>query len=247
MKYLAVVILLVVAVACNQTQSNPTSKTPVLSTPIDPSTVASISGTVRFDGAAPAPPKIDMSQDPACGGQATYSDALVVSNGKLANTFIYVKEGMGDRHFAPPLHTLTITQKGCRYIPHVAGVVAGQKVKFINGDATTHNIHVMPTQVRQWNESQMPDSGPIEKSFDTPEVMIPIKCNQHPWMRMYLNVVASPFFAVSDDQGNFSITGLPPGDYTLAAVHERLGEQDVKISIRPKETKAVEFTYRNQP
>src|SRR5271168_2796229 len=94
-------------------------------TPIDPATVATVSGTVKFDGAAPKAAKIDMSQDPACQGSNT-AENVVVNDGKLANVFIYVKDGLGSRTFDVPKDAVTLTQSGCRYKPHVLGVMAGQ-------------------------------------------------------------------------------------------------------------------------
>jgi hypothetical protein len=104
----------------------------------------------------------------------------------------------------------------------------------------------MPAHNKQWNESQLPKAEPIEKRFNQPEIMIPIKCNQHAWMKMYLNVVDFPFFAVSGPDGRFEIKGLPPGEYTLAAAHEKLGEQDVKVTVGPKESKTTDFTFKAQ-
>jgi plastocyanin len=206
---------------------------------------ATISGVVKFEGNVPKPQKIDKSQDPACGNAPASDESLVVNNGDLANVFVYVKTGfnggfgVGGR---PP----RIEQRGCQYHPHVMGVLVGETIEIVNADDTTHNIHPMPTQSKQWNESQLPKDPPMMKKFDKPELMIPIKCNQHPWMKMYLNVVNSPFFAVTDENGKFEIKGLPPGEYTLAAVHEKLGEQDMKISVGPRESKTSDFTFKSQ-
>jgi plastocyanin len=212
-------------------------------TAIDPSTVATINGTVKFDGTAPKPAKIDMSQDPACKGP-NMSEAEVVDNGNLENVFVYVKDGLGNRTFDVPKDPVTINQQGCRYHPHVLGVMAGQEVKIENSDDTTHNIHPTPKDNREWNESQPPKSAPIEKDFAREEIMLPVKCNQHPWMKMYINVVKSPFFAVTDKDGKYTIKGLPPGDYTLAFVHEKLGEQDQKVTVAPKDNKTVDQTFK---
>src|SRR5579883_545286 len=204
--------------ACNRKESTSKSQpasTPAPAaapapTPIDTATVGSISGTVKFDGAAPKPSKIDMSQDPACKG-TNEAETLVVDKGNLANVFVYVKDGLGNRTFEVP---------------------------------TTHNIHPTPKDNREWNESQPPQAAPIEKSFAREEIMLPVKCNQHPWMKMYINVVKSPFYAVTGPDGKYEIKGLPPGDYTLAFVHEKLGEQDQKVTIAPKEAKTVDQTFK---
>jgi len=212
-------------------------------TPIDPATAASVSGTVKFDGAAPAAVKIDMSQDPACKGANT-AEAVVAGGGHLSNVFVYVKEGLGNRAFDVPKDAVTLDQSGCRYHPHVLGVMANQTVKIVNSDPTTHNIHPTPKDNREWNESQPPQSAPLEKAFAREEIMLPVKCNQHPWMKMYINVTKTPFYAVTGADGKFEIKGLPPGDYTLAFVHEKLGEQDQKVTLAAKDSKTVDVTFK---
>ena len=214
-------------------------------TPIDPNTVASVNGTVKLDGQAPKEAKIDMSQDAACKGTNT-AETIVADHGDLANVFVYVKDGLGDRTFSVPTDAVTIDQQGCKYHPHVLGVMAGQNIQIKNDDQTTHNIHPTPQNNREWNESQPPSTAPIEKSFAREEIMLPVKCNQHPWMKMYINVVKSPFFAVTDDHGKYEIKGLPPGTYTLAFVQEKLGEQDQQVTLAAKDSKTVDQAFKMQ-
>jgi plastocyanin len=214
-------------------------------TPIDPSTVASVSGTVKLDGAAPKPAKIDMSQDAACKGTNT-AETIVADGGNLANVFVYVKDGLGGRTFDVPKEAVVIDQQGCKYHPHMLGVMTGQNIDIKNDDQTTHNIHPTPQANREWNESQPPAAAPIEKSFAREEIMLPVKCNQHPWMRMYINVVKSPFYAVTGPDGKYTIKGLPPGDYTIAFVQEKLGEQTQKVTLAAKDSKTVDQSFKQQ-
>jgi plastocyanin len=241
---------LVLLGACNKKENTEQSaNTPAeapaapAATPIDPATVATINGTVKFDGTAPKPAKIDMSQDPACKG-SNEAETIVVQGGDLANVFVYVKDGLGNRTFDVPSTAVTLDQSGCKYHPHVLGVMAGQNIEIKNDDQTTHNIHPTPQDNREWNESQPPATAPIEKSFAREEIMLPVKCNQHPWMKMYISVVKTPFYAVTDKDGKYEIKGLPPGDYTIAFVHEKLGEQDQKVTVGPKETKTVDQSFK---
>ena len=245
---LALCALLVLA-ACSKKEeapaASPAAEQPAAqpATPIDPATVATINGTVKFDGTAPKASKIDMSQDPGCKG-TNEAETVVVGGGDLANVFVYVKDGLGNRTFDVPKEPVVLDQQGCRYHPHVLGVMAGQTVDIKNDDPTTHNIHPTPKDNREWNESQTPQSPALEKNFAREEIMLPVKCNQHPWMKMYINVVKTPFYAVTGKDGKYEIKGLPPGDYTIAFVHEKLGEQDQKVTVAAKETKTVDQSFK---
>ena len=247
---LALCALLAMA-ACSKKEeapaASPMADQPAMSapaaTPIDPATVATINGTVKFDGAAPKASKIDMSQDPGCKGM-NEAENVVVNGGDLANVFVYVKDGLGNRTFDVPKDPVVLEQQGCQYHPHVLGVMAGQTVQIKNSDPTTHNIHPTPKDNREWNESQPPSSPAIEKNFAREEIMLPVKCNQHPWMKMYVNVVKTPFYAVTGKDGKYEIKGLPPGDYTIAFVQEKLGEQDQKVTVAAKDTKTVDQSFK---
>jgi plastocyanin len=248
--YSALLLTAVVLVGC---QSQPSPQQPsAASTPsapvvnVDRSTAGSISGTVAFKGAVPKPPMLDMSQDPACPPQAQPSEVLAVKNGKLANVFVYVKEGLPSGRFPVPAEPAVLDQKGCRYIPHVMGIMVGQQFKVLNSDIAQHNVHPMPTSNPQWNESQMPMGQPISKSFAQTEMMVPVQCNQHPWMRAYVSVMSHPYFAVSNADGSFEIKNLPLGEYTLVALHEKLGEQTMKVKVGAQETAKAAFTFAAQ-
>ena len=217
--------------------------------PLDPATLGDVSGTVRFAGKPPAPVKIDMSMDPACSATrgVNYSEQYVVKDGKLANVYVYVKSGPAAAMGAaePEPAPVMLDQVGCRYVPHVIAVVQGGRVEFRNSDGTMHNIHTMPAVVG--NEvidiSQGPKGAPVTKRFAKPEVMMPVRCNNHPWMNAFINVSATPFFAVTDGDGRFSMQGLPAGKYTLAAVHEKMGEQDMTVTVEPKGTAKADFSF----
>ena len=246
---LAVVLALV---GCSKKEETTTeqpasnaAETKAAATPIDKSTVGSVSGTVKFDGTKPKAAKIDMSQDPACAkkGENTV-EAYAGDGANLANVFVYVKDGLGNRTFDTPTTPAEINQEGCRYHPHVVGVMVNQPVKILNSDQTTHNIHPTPANNREWNESQAPGAAPLDKNFAREEIMLPVKCNQHPWMKMYINVVKSPFYAVTDKSGKYEIKGLPPGTYTLAFVQEKLGEQTQQVTVGPKDSKTVDQTFK---
>lgn len=217
------------------------------SVPLDPATLGAVSGTIRFSGKAPERLKIDMSQDPVCSmmGGDNYAEQYVAHDGKLANVYIYVKSGPPAAMAPPAVNTVPVVldQIGCKYVPHVIAVMVGEPVEFRNSDGTMHNIHTIPTANPPMDMSQGPNGTAQSKIFDKPEIMMPVRCNNHPWMNAFINVSATPYFAVSDADGHFTIKGLPAGTYTLAAVHEKLGEQTLTVTVAPQQTGNADFTY----
>jgi plastocyanin len=204
----------------------------------------SISGTIGFTGEAPAPSKLDMSSDSRCAGD-NFLDDVQVSGGKLQNVFVHVKSGLPEAAFETPAAEVTLDQKGCKFMPRVLGIQTGQPLKITNSDQTNHNVHPIPQVNREWNESQLAGQGPIVRKFPKQEVRIPVKCNQHPWMLAHINVLAHPFFAVSDAGGSFSINGLPPGEYEIEAWHERYGAKTLKVVVGEKAESKADFSFNS--
>lgn len=231
-----------------QTREAETAQAQKPATPIDQSTAGSITGKVSFSGPKPSPKTIRMDAEPACKGlhsTAVLSEEVVLNaNGTLQYVFVYVKDGLGNRTFDAPPSPVVLDQNGCVYRPHVIGIQTGQKLQVNNSDPTTHNIHPLPKTNPEWNVSQPPKGEPITQTFAREEVMIPVKCNVHPWMKSYVGVLKHPFYSVTGKDGAFELKGLPPGEYTVTAWHEKYGTQDQKVTVGPKETKTVEFTIK---
>ena len=216
-----------------------------------PASSAIVRGTVKFQGSVPKPAHIDMSADPKCvqarpGGGMT-QDIEADAKGDLQNVIVYVSQGLpADAKFEPPNEPAEIDQKGCMYQPHVVTVRANQELKVVNSDNTTHNIHPLPNNNRELNQSQAP-GAPFSMTFAREEIAIPVKCNIHPWMRSYIAVFKHPYFAVTGKDGSFEIPNLPPGSYTITAWHEKLGTVFQKITVGESETKTMEFVFKAVP
>jgi plastocyanin len=161
--------------------------------------------------------------------------------------YLYVKSGPAEAMNAPhdAKASVVLDQKGCVYTPHVIAVAAGGYVEFRNEDPTMHNIHTMPTMVgnETVDVSQGPRGAAQTKQFKAAEAMIPVRCNNHPWMNAFINVSATPFFAVSDGAGHFEIHGLPAGEYVLGAVHEKMGEQTMQVTVKAGGNTHADFAF----
>jgi plastocyanin len=216
--------------------------------PVDPATAAAVTGTVKFEGAAPRAARINMAAEPACAkahsGPVVSEEVVVGSGGALANVIVYVKEGLGNRRFDTAREPVVLDQHGCLYKPRVLAVMVNQPIEILNSDATTHNIHPVPVVNREWNKSQPAGSAKLVESFAREEVAIPVKCNVHPWMKSYIAVFRHPYHSVTAAAGSFELKNLPPGEYTLEAWHEKFGTAQQKVTLGAKETKAVEFVFK---
>lgn len=212
-----------------------------------------VTGTIALTGTAPEPKPISMDADAACAqnNPNPHTEEVVAKDGKLANVLIYIKDGktadgkpITNMSWDVPTAEVMLDQKGCHYVPHVLGVMAGQRLKITNSDQTTHNVHPLPTKGNtEWNQSQSAGAPALEKTFARSEIVIPVKCNQHPWMKSYVGVMRNPLYAVSTEDGKFTITGLPPGTYTVAALHEKYGEKTMSVTVGAKEIKTQDFAF----
>jgi plastocyanin len=243
----------VAAAACGGGSSTSAPASSPAATPagqkVDPATAGNITGVVTLDGTAPKNAEIKMNADPVCQKENTTAQFQetfdVGSDGKsLANTFVYVKDGLGNYVFDTPTDPVTIDQKSCRYHPHVFGLRVGQPLKILNSDPTLHNIHALPKDNSEFNTAEPIQGMTQTHTFDKPEVMVPFKCEVHGWMNAYAGVVDNPFFAVTGDDGKFSLKDLPPGTYTVEAWHEKVEPMTQSVTIAAKETKDISFTFK---
>ncbi len=217
---------------------------------VDAATAGEVKGSVTLDGTAPKNEAIKMNADPVClreaKGPQFQETYLVGSDGKaLQNVFVYVKDGLGSFAYDPPTDQATIDQKECRYHPHVFGMRVGQPLQIINSDPTLHNIHALPKSNQEFNNGQPIQGMKMTHTFTAKEVMVPFKCDVHGWMNAYVGVLDHPYYAVTDKDGKFDLKTLPPGTYTIEAWHEKLGTTTQSVTLGPKETKELTFSFKS--
>jgi hypothetical protein len=211
-----------------------------------PSAGATISGKITYSGVPPKMKPIDMAKEPSCAAQHTAAPVTtesVVTGPGNALRYVVVYVSSGDQPAPPPAEAVRYDQKGCQYIPHVAVLDVSQPLDIYNDDQTSHNIHPLAKQNPEWNKSQPIGAPPIHTKFEKPE-FIPVKCNIHPWMHGWFVVLPTTHHAVSGPDGEFSITGLPPGTYTVTAWQEQFLSLSQDVSVSGSETKTVNFTFK---
>jgi len=215
---------------------------------VDPATAAAVQGKITFHGTKPPKKAIAMDADAACmtanQGKTVYEEQVVTGkDGGLANAFVYIKTGLEGKSFEPPKEPVKMVQRGCMFAPRTVGVQAGQNIDVANPDPVSHNFHAMPSNNRDWDQQQSPGAADIEHRFPRPEIMIPVKCNVHAWMRAYIGVMPHPYYAVTGADGAWDMKNVPPGDYTVAVWHEKLGERTAQLHLDANGKANLDFKY----
>ena len=193
-----------------------------------------LKGHVKYDGKAPKKKKLRMDADPVCGSSHSSpvlsENFKMASDGSMAEALVYLKNVKYNG--GVPSEPAVLDQKGCIYVPHVFGMVAGQELLIKNSDATLHNIHSMPKVNKEFNFA-MPKVVKKKKATFSKAEPDPfyIKCDVHPWMKTWVLVSDHPYFAVTDAKGNFSIEGIPSGTYEVVCWQEKFGKRTLTAEV----------------
>ena len=229
------------------------SAEPASSAPQDPAPAGEgiIRGKVVFDGKVPKDRKISLEGDKYCSGarpEGLMSEFYKVgANGAVQNVFVYVKKGLEGAKFETPKEAVVLDQQGCRYEPHVFGLMAGQDLKIRNSDDTMHNVHALSQINAEINLGQARKGDETVKTFAQAEVMVKIKCDVHGWMSSYAGVLTHPYFKVTGEDGTFQFpAGLKPGDYVIEAWHEKFGTLTQAVKIGGVPAPELTFTFKGK-
>ncbi|MBI1344705.1 hypothetical protein GC163_00300 [bacterium] len=204
----------------------------------------SIKGRVILNGPVPEAKLIVKEGDNAvkdaavCAAQNIPNEELVVDpeTKGIANVVVYLPKAPSkvNPDLKPdPVMTVLYDQKGCRFLPHIAMVQAGQKVQVINSDGVAHNTRGSPVRNQGFNVIIAPND---EKGIEIPlkiaeSVPMQIGCDIHPWMRGWWVVTDHPYAAVTAADGTFEIKGLPAGEHEFRVWQEKVGYVERKLKV----------------
>jgi len=195
---------------------------------------------VKMTGAAPAPKPIDVTKDKeVCGKSPKVDESLVVDeDGGVKNAVVSITNISKGKPFetAKPV----LDQKGCIYLPRVLLTPAGAEVEISNDDGILHNIHTYSKKNPAVNRAQPKFKKVIQETFKEPETF-EVRCDAHGWMQGWVVVMDTPYYAITDAKGNFTLTDVPPGEYEVKMWHEKLGEKTTKVTVPAKGAATANF------
>ncbi|MFQ5863787.1 MAG: hypothetical protein ACE5IW_01000 [bacterium] len=199
---------------------------------IEVANAGTIQGTVTFAGAIPPKQKVEITKDVnACGKVPHYKEDLVVSSNKgIANVVVRITNINKGKSIETLGSNFVLDQNGCTFKPHVVIVPAGAELSILNSDGILHNVHTFSEINSAINIAQPKFKKKITQSFEEPE-FIRVACDVHNWMGGYIVVVDHPYYSVTDENGNFGLTDVPAGNYTLEYWQETLGARTAEVTV----------------
>lgn len=194
-----------------------------------------IEGRIIFSGFPP-----EMKTIP---GSPLISDESIVvgpRNG-LKNVIVFLKDAPKPSFVVQS--PVVLDQVKCVYVPHVLAVQTGQILRIKSSDAMMHNVH-LKCLVNPDANYGFTGIGQRDITLASPESPFAVRCDVHPWMSAWIGVFDHPWFAVTRDDGSFTIEHVPPGRYTLAAWQEVLPQQEQQIVVAPTGQTEADFTFQ---
>lgn len=231
--------------------AKPTVKAPASAAPSAPTTAAAaapvgngtIKGVVNFTGTAPEM-KVPAKRKDAefCKTKEVKYNAVIANGGKLKDVFVRIENGGVKGKFDVPKEPATIDQVDCMYSPRIQGAIAGQAIAIKNSDGTLHNVHTYKGVESWFNQAQPKGAEAISKDLEDPSI-VKFKCDVHPWMTGFVVITDHPFFAVSGDDGSFTINKVPAGKYKVEAWHSQFGLKTTEVEIADGKTADIAFSF----
>ena len=209
-----------------------------------PAHAETIRGVVTFAGPVEnkkLPVTIDQY---VCGKEKDAEDLVVGRERGVRNAVVWLQSPPpgANRRDGPPAK-VELDQRGCVFVPRVVIVPAGGTVEFLNSDRLLHNLHSVARENPSFNRTQ-PRGRTIPITFPRPEI-IRVNCDLHSWMRAWVVVADHPFYALTNEAGEFTLADVPPGKYTLQIWQETLGTTTREVVVSGQETRvAVELKAR---
>ena len=208
-----------------------------------------ISGVVKFEGDVPEKKALEITKDEkVCGVDEKFDEALVVGEGNaLKNTIVYLIDISEGKDFDKDAK-VEIDQKSCKFTPHVQIVPVGKRLTMLNSDKIMHNVHIFSSINSPVNKPQAKSRRKMPlKAVKKAEGPVSVKCDIHGWMSAWISYVPHPYFAVTNEKGEFTLEDVPAGEYKLGYWHEACGtnsKDPVAVTVAAGDTVTQDFTLK---
>lgn len=202
-----------------------------------------ITGTVTFAGTPPAPSTYTPAKDTQICGTGVHKGEDVVVGANKGIKYVVVSLTDITKGAALEAKPATLDQKGCWFRPHVLLVSVVAPLEILNDDGILHNIHTTSTKNPAFNKAQPKFMKKMTHQFTAPEV-VRVACDVHNWMGAWIVVQEHPYYAVTDDNGNFTLSNVPAGTYTIQYWHEKFGKQTAKVTVSAGGKATANFAFK---
>jgi hypothetical protein len=204
-------------------------------------TVGRVSGKVLVSGLVPSPLPLPVFKSRQfCGATVANETLLVSKDGGLQNAVVTLRPRSALPEIQPM--RLTLDNRHCAFAPHVQVALVGSELLLKNSDPILHTVHARLGSETLFNVG-LPHWRQVTQRLDRPG-MIRIDCDVlHTWMSAVIVVTQTPYFAVTDRNGWFEMSGIPAGPYDTEIWHERLGRKSVQIKVNDSSTALVDVVY----
>jgi hypothetical protein len=196
-----------------------------------------IKGKVVYQGSVPTKKIIPSKDKEVCGDIRDVPEIVVADDKGVKDAVVYLKAVEKGKALEKPTKKPEIVNKGCEFVPHVQAFPVGTVV-IVNSDPVMHNTHGFHGKATVFNVALPVKGQRIEKPLKKPGIMR-VECDTHGWMLAWVYAAENPYYAVTQQDGTFSIGDVPPGSYTLVSWHEFTGEKEFPVTVKAKETVQV--------
>ena len=198
---------------------------------------ANIRGVVVMTGTV-VPKKLPVTIDQyVCGKEKVGEDLAVGPQGGVKNVVVWLQTPPPGATWPSAPVKVEMDQKSCTFAPRVVLVPAGGTVEFLNSDRLLHNLHSASRENPTFNRTQ-PRGRVIGVTFSKPE-FVQVNCDLHSWMRAWVVVADHPYYALSNDAGEFVLPNVPPGKYVLQIWQEALGITSREVTVGAEDARVT--------
>jgi hypothetical protein len=197
-----------------------------------------IKGTVVFNGTIPMRKIIPTKDMEVCGGMREDPEVMIGSGNHVMEAVVYLKDIQKGKQWVKPKKTPELVNHNCRFEPHVQVVPTGMDIAILNSDPVLHNTHGFLIKSTVFNVAMPKQGMRVERPLKRPG-LLRVECDSHGWMLAWLYVADNPYYAVTGKDGSFTISDVPPGNYTLVVWQEHAGAKEIPVAVKAKATTTV--------